>query len=816
MNRHLLDGRQKKNPLKRVLASSKREVVFDAPRKKSRLLLSLSLALVLILTSRPNLAPVQKTPAIDRKVSPAKFYESKSVLEKQYERRLKRFLPSEESSDFLPLSEAEAPENGTNEVETDVNEPVEVIAEPEEEEAVVELPIITPENIEEYTSSADFSISWLIHTSEDFIRQAHTSVLDANDIQGTKTYFKLIKLALKALHMLITKYRTSLNPALELVVYYELAHIYFSETENLEMADTYINKAIALSSRHNLVRSRIICEFLCSQILQTSNPNLVASYLVEKQTSYSNQGLHNISDLFALARVNNLLVTDAQTGLTTLQSICQRPGVHPIVRILSLLYQTSLNLYQGNPEDGALCISEVEKLLTPDHPPQLRAMCHLLKFAYYISANKAEKGKPYLEILSSFISLQRLGNWKGWQEDGAFETTVPIINDGEEEVPFRVLWLSSDEFVIMFYFLSGVLFLTTGASHKRTNKVFSTCLDIIGLQIEELTKAKQSTRNFPIAELTGKIVRLNYVRFSIHFYRVWLNFIVADDFTGVAFLQGFIKSFDEDNFTKEELCYYRPLIPRILYLTAIYFQAHGDLKAAKYYFARVKHMSSSSQSLSGPEISFLQKGLGIGCESSLAKDHYSELYMFSTLHLLLITEYEMRLAGKQQLKETTQLRISLGTLYADLTLAAEEKTSSKTFVGSNVLFLLSFKSAECVFSNKGFVSMSKESTLVPQIIELLDKVSDKPYIAVLATYILFRLSVNLEQSNDYFAQCLRMVSENDNNSRILSIFVLSEAQRKEIENMDPAKAELLGLRIEGLRQRVASIFELAHTSEPST
>lgn len=823
MHRYQFDGRRKSNPLKRVLASSKREVLFEPPKKKRPLLDS---SLVSILTSRPNSADLEKgsrkgSPRVEdvkreitakasqssRKppnslVSASQFYETKSALERQYERRLQKFLPTADGSDFLVLLE------GMLDLPVpliDVVEPGEPIK-PEEELEVIELEepeepvVIDSEYLESLLSGSkgpDFHIAWLVHNADDFIQRAHKSVLDANDIQGTKSYYKLVKLAVKSLQMVVRKYTASLNPELELVVYYKLAQLYYSETENLHTADHYINKAISLATRHNLVKIRVTSEFLCSRILEASNPNLLSSYLVEKHATYSSRGLHNIADLFALARVNNLLVTDTSTGLTALHSIGLRKGVHPMLRTLCLLYQANLHLHRGVPDEGHHCIMETSTLLA-DAPPQLLAMCHLLQFAYYIQVDNIEQGKACLQVLSDFVSLQRKNHWGGWREDGSFEIHVPILK--EETIPFRVLWLNSDEFVIVFYFLSGVLFLSEGNNYKRTNKVFSTCLDIIELQLKELTKVRVSSRNFPISQLTGKIVRLNFLRYSVHFYRVWLSFM-QNDFKGIVFLQSFIKDFNEDNFTKEELCYYKLLIPRILYLTATYFQAHGDWRAAKYYFARVRHMSSSSQSTSGPEISLLQKGLGIGCESSLAKDTYSELHLYSTLHLLLLTEYEMRMVSQidsdESRTKTARCRTYLGMLYADLTHALEKDGTN--FSGSNALFRLSFKSVVCVYFNKG-LKENQNTSHVPEITKLLETVSGASFAVLLAKYVLFRLSVSLDQSKKYLEECMKMV-ENDEN--VLGIFVLLEISGRE---QDPAQADLLHLKILGLRDKLSSKF----------
>ena len=73
---------------------------------------------------------------------------------------------------------------------------------------------------------------------------------------GSKTYFKMIKISIKSLLLLIRKYSNLLNPFyLELIIYFKLARIYFIETEDvIKRADDYVNKAISIATRNNVIK----------------------------------------------------------------------------------------------------------------------------------------------------------------------------------------------------------------------------------------------------------------------------------------------------------------------------------------------------------------------------------------------------------------------------------------------------------------------------------------------------------------------------------------------------------------------------------
>lgn len=809
-------ARSEKNPSKKLQAAARREFLLP----KSGLLSSSPR----ILTSRPS----SVVPAT------SSFYDRpKTGLERQYEQKVKQYLPVSTGSEFSVLSDNPGRENkdgtldtGTNETGTEgngtkgsshesgnecgINETIESRADIEESEPDTRRAGAEGESGSNECSSSlvpdeqshldpsTFHTSMCLHMADVYLHAAHSNVLQANDIPGTKAYFTNIRLGLKSLLFLISK---QVDPALEASVCYKIAQIYFSETENIELADKYVHRAMSLARRHQLPDIRICSELLYAQILHQSNPLLLAPFLLERHSQYLAQGARGVADLFSLARVDSLVVSDPNAAQLALHWLCGSETSSQ-VRILALLLQVNLHLYRGSPETCGSLLETVFSLIE-ESPPQVIAMAHLFRLAYLCHTD--QNASAYVEVVSRFVSQQRKAQWDGWADDGFITLNLLAFS---LQVPYRIQWMNLDEFVVMFYFLSGLLFLADPALAKKALKVFSACLEIINTQFEELTQAKPSVRRFPLRLLTGKIVRLNYIRFSVYYYKVWLGFVLKNDFSGISFLHGFIRDFNNDNFSTEELCYYKLLIPRILYLAAIYYHAHGDIAAAKYYFLRVKHLTSSAHHEPWqPETSVLQKYLGIGCEAISALDSHNEYNVFSTLHLLLISEYEIHTTTDN----AAQIRGFLAQLYSDLAAA----NSDRTFTGSSPVYLLTYKAVISTYQNRGFPlgQDRRNDSLGGDILELFKKVPKSGFLASFISYVLFRLSHNVNDRKRLFTECYKATSGKDDNSKILRLLLAQEERRSRSEIGDRDRIEQIDTKIEKLSHNIHSRLEFARFSQ---
>lgn len=634
-------------------------------------------------------------------------------------------------------------------------------------------------NFEESTTT-EMIIHNLLATSEYFVNKAHSSVTQTG-LDG-ENYNTMIKVAIKSLLMILKKYKQALDPQIELYSCYKLSKIYFEETANIELADEYINKAISISTRNNLIPIRFQSEFLAAQIIGETNASLLPNFLNEKIQNYLALGLTDHSNMFQLLQINNLFVLDPETSLIFLQSMARNPSLDDFTRVLCLLYQSNLHLHRGSPMYSNHVLIEVERLLVGvaqspatqvGIPTQLLGMFYFLRYLNFIQTNNIAHAKEYMKLISTFMVEQQKSGWKTWKDDGTFKI--------QARVPYTVSWLNSDEFVIMFYFLTGVNLLNEAANgKKKSKKVFDKCLQIIEKQLNDLAGA--NTRNFPISQLRQNAYRLKYIKFSINFYQAWMGFI-CNEVKATTYLNEFMLQYNE-GFDDEEFCYYKILIPKVLYLFAVHYHFQGDLQAAKYFYLKVRNMTTNLEQPLNLQIASLQLQLGIGPETLQSKNEFNELFVYSTLHLLILTEFEVGLIAK-----TPNTNDKLNTYYAlrevlhqDLMRAFQTQNSSNSFslnfTNSNDLLNLTYHLVLSTFNElQSAQQLNVNKTLLLQMSDTMQKLQNAPYfpfIVNLISYMIYVGTDNIEEKKKYYAKCREVISKSSNsiNDKIISIFIL--------------------------------------------
>lgn len=808
------------NPVRRVVSSSKREVVLGT--KRSRPSSEESSDTNAILTSqpsrkssRPNSQGKETASVIpkDPPISDTQFYldsgvqppKPKSLFERSYEAKLQKFLLTDESSDFLAL------ELETNVVSSlppslvgRIYKSEETNEEPEETTLVETEPEveITQKGILQLTENPDFICHCLIKSADIFLEEAYGNVLAANYIEGAKAYYKLIKAAMKALHMVVSQYMACLQPREAALVLYKLAQIYLDETENYSTAEQFAKRALGIASRNNLLQERVAAELLCAKILKVSDVHLLEPFLNERQELYEKENKPEISILFALKRIELTRAGDPKALTSALETAGQSLGDH--IRCLCLLTQSSIPLSQGSPEITEKLLQECRGVFfnMKKVEPQLKAMLYLQMLAVSTQTNAFKIGKKWIKKLTDFIQKQNEEKWASWNKDG----TIPIsAAAGSDTVTILLQWIAPDDFIPVFYLTSGVFFINESSDLAKAAKLFESCLSEVEKAIAALTTYRAKLQHFRVSYLTTKIVRLSAIKFMAIFYKVLLLFMASSDFTGIQSIHAFLDSYNSSNFTAEELWYYKFLVPYYHYLSAMYHQAQGNLKAAKYMFLRVRSLASQTDN---PVTPLQQQFLGIGHET-LGKN--SELYIYSTMHLLNIVEYEFQsLSHDNQHEQAIQSsRSFLASLHADMTRILEDPSSG--VILSNT-FMLTYKSAAAVFYNCGFREVKRaDSALASEIEKLVFSNSIHiQNVELLALYLLLRLAVNLDQSNRLYGKCLRRITKNEDNGKLLSLFVYLEAQRRELG--DDAKAEKIQRKIDALKQSVQSKIDAARQS----
>lgn len=614
-------------------------------------------------------------------------------------------------------------------------------------------------DVRQVWSNADtrvgFKIDYMISTSDELLEKAHSQVLICNFENGHLQYFHLIKLALKCLHLLIDKYERSLSRDQICTIYYKLATIYFYDTCNFEKAEYYIEKSIILANQNQLGEIQFHGEVLQSKILQRVNPNLILNYLDGKISQ--NLSCKPISDIFTLLKIENLLVSNKTNAFILLQKLIQ--STTSVLKMYCMVLQISLHLYRGSPHKALLMFEEVDTYLNTNHklPPQFEAMLLLTKFYLFVKLNDYEQSNTCMKKINSFILAQKQKKWESWRVDGMFILDIPL--DTVSSVPLQISWLSSEEFVIMYYFITGLCLLFESNKNK-SKKVFDKAITTIDTQLLQLTGSDTNCRNLSVDQLSKKIIKLRFIKFSVNYYQVWLNFL-NNDFTSINYLNEFMLQYNNQKFSDEELTYFKLMLPRVFYLMGIYYHFHGDIQAAKYYYYKVINLTSQFESKNHQESSQLQFQMGIGCDNFAPELEYSELHIYSAIHLLILNEYEQAEVSKSNIENKLNYHHKLnhelhGKLAAAFKLKNSSNDLSENFCGSDQLLGLTFQILKNAYTT---VNTDDSQNLTSSLIKSLDQKFSYPFVYKLLLYVSYSNTNDIEKKTKLFQNCLEAVSE---------------------------------------------------------
>lgn len=747
----------------------------------------------------------------------------KSQFERAYEEKIRKILVTDELSEFLALelesklvsSLPPSLVGGFEETLNEVADVTEIDSHLEEQDTSGAMDIsITPEFLSEQTKNPEFVCSWLLYSADHFLDQAHKSVLATNYLEGTSMYYRFVKAALKALHMVVSDYLTVLQPAQAAKVYYQMAKVYLEETEDCGRAEQYAKKAMALSAHNGLKSSRVAAELLYAEILDISDRELLEPFLTERQELHQQEGNIDVSCSLKLKRVATSLSAHNFSSRLKLLNFTEQTSVDPKLRSLGLLWKAKLLLAKGAAQDAAQALHQCRGvfLQMKDVTSQLKAMLYLQNLAVSIHINDSKHGQKWVQKLTDLIHREENDHWSSWNDDGSITISLALKSGS---LLFLLHWISPDELVGLFHLMSGIFSLSE-SDHDRAKQSLKVSYQTAERHILALTSHQVTNRSFKISHLTKKIVRFSCIKFLAAFYQVWLSFMSESDFGGIKIIYAFIDSYNQENFTQEELWYYNFLIAPFLYLSALHAQSQGELNRAKYYFMKVRKLCSLDTNIPTGGVQ-LQNSLGFGGVLVSLACSQRELHIYSTLHLLNIAEYEFRSLSQrknsspQHEQAIQKARSSLASLHAEMASITE---TSLTGFSSTHLFSLTYKSALAAYHTNGIDDTEKnfDDDLKTELEKLVFENTNHQNVELLALYILLRMAVSLDQSKRLYGKCTRRISKADDNGRILSLFVYLEAQRRELGKHDPAKGQKIKRKIEAVRESIHHKFEKARSS----
>ena len=604
-------------------------------------------------------------------------------------------------------------------------------------------------------STDELKVSYFLQESTKFIHAAHEHLADYHEKINLENYWKLIKAAIRCLLLVLKKYNRSMTDFQKVSAIYSLAWIYSEETENFDKAQEYANKAIQIcrSQGPSMIKYEFYCQLLLILIIvKTGGTASALDYLAETTNLYETRGKQEFVDCLLLMRIHYLLATDYSIALVNLQRMLKRQNkMHPILYTVASIYLAGLLTYRGDPKNAIMVLTNIKYNFEPNSP--LHALFLLNKLLAVMCTNDYYGATKVMSKLYDLKNRSDALKWRNWHPDGDIELHITerdetnFNSNFNSGFKFIVPWLRVNDLLAVAYFINGLMFI----GHKRdyAEKNFHRATR----QLERVKEDLKSNRNpsFTVQTLKEQYVKVRYFKFIIRYYLQYHAFVVdnwdatcLNEFTTVA--RNALES------KMEHICL-KVQHPLVYYLQALWYLKKGDIQAAKYHFVKVRNLTRDV-CLEDEKQALQQMRCGVGCESFMPQGKFNELYLYSSLHLVTLLEYEvadiMR-QGDKQLRTFCDKLIGLRNSIADEIELAKGGSKGKgkssdmfqaNFMMTNTLALMTTDLILCILQDTRNIIPSNE------LRKMLTAISHKSAFYFIYFLITFALATEMVASVD--------------------------------------------------------------------
>lgn len=384
--------------------------------------------------------------------------------------------------------------------------------------------------------------------------------------------------ALKCLEFVTTEYVDSISPHVELLTYLKLSTI-MSECQEHERAEFYLMKLLEISSRYGLAYMSFLAELSGAKQLMRNSPRLAVSYIDDKISKYEDLQLLEFADLFRLVRVESLMKYDCNGAIAVLDSVSEPASkAHGTIRAISSLYRSNILNYR-NPfcrQDNRV-VEAQQELDDNKAPAQLKAMALLLRFSMLLKSGRIDQSESVLTELNNFIATEHSQKWHAWKDDGTFEISIPISANGDLicDITCEVSWLSSNEFVILYYALTACKIMLKSPKSSAASKTLQYCKDLVDKEMSCVASL--------MPEHSAVRQRIEDLRNMILIYQAWCN-LLNDDLTYQSRIEEILNVHNRSERTQMSAA----VIQQILYYFGMSGQASALPELATYYYMLLK------------------------------------------------------------------------------------------------------------------------------------------------------------------------------------------------------------------------------------
>ncbi|KAI5957560.1 hypothetical protein KGF57_003254 [Candida theae] len=504
--------------------------------------------------------------------------------------------------------------------------------------------------LSESLSHPELKVAYFVQKSQDLVHKAHESKVVDKSMQSVFNYQKFIKGAIKCLMLVVKNYTRDLNPQQLVSIYYKIAKLYLNETESLDLAEAYAIKASNVCRDHSFTEFQFFCDLLMIEIYEKFDITTVVGFAQRRVGFYEESGFHALATCLQLARIKYLLVSDVSLALVNMQRLLKDPKLHPSIKQITVVYLAGLHNYRG---DHAAVVELLRGFDMKVTQP-FAAYVLMTKLLANVCLNNTPESKFLLKELMHILQEGEKFNWGEWSING--DIKFHIKGELDVEFDFVVSWLPVVDFKIMLYFLSGIAYLHSVGDKSKV--CFEKAYSLIVNTQSDLKSNRNLATYFTANDSRQRELRLRYIGYLVQFYQQW-QFFVNDD-AKIVFLNDFMNA-NNKSFTREEYAMFKPMYPYINYMFALYYHGRGDIQAAKFYYLKVKNMTSTLLE-NDPSTSLQQMNSRLGGDTVCPKGYFNELHVYSTFHLIILLDYEVNEIMSK--KETDESQLAVGKFTA--------------------------------------------------------------------------------------------------------------------------------------------------------
>lgn len=593
------------------------------------------------------------------------------------------------------------------------------------------------------SSDLEAMVYILSHLSEEFLTHAHRlSHLARSPGPNRDTYYAFIYSSIKTLTSALSL--QNLPPATEVSVLLRLAQIYMEETENFECCERYISKALSLAERTG-DQLYLHAEVFAAIIVSRGSSRVALRYLTAKTKSLASLGRLLSSQVLQLFRQAVLMAADPKAGLIALREFNSRQDLPIEIWQLLALREVSYALFRGNPKLAGSILEEFARK-EKSGVPQIQAMELLNSILWLFHASDLDSCRKKISLLNSLLAEQVKGNKKKWSSDGSF--ALNIADAKIEGFQLKVNWLSLEEVQCVLWLYSGLCTMHKYHDSSKAQYYLSTALSLVQKHEDSVVqKGVVKGSRILLSDLNIKLMRLKFIRLQINFYLCfWHHLSSRDDIKetkkSLFSLQNTLQSLSPT----EQACFKKPFVKNA-YLLGLLSQNSNNFKAAAFYYTKVRELCSRPESFGlSRDLEFAYFCALIGLGSQTPYEGHSELYLFSTLNLILVLNAMAKTATPDEMVSLTSERNFL-LEELSLMMKIDENLSKVLLFETKTLF-------DVIFDSSSYQNLQK---LLSKLLEEPRKSHGfSPDLYVLSAFVLSKATPDSTEKRRLLQDCFTL------------------------------------------------------------